>query len=155
MGKTFGGKMVGKGKKFAIVVSRFNEFITHKLLDGANDILTRHSVESEDIDVVWVPGSFEIPVVVKKLASTKKYNAIICLGAIIQGDTPHYEYIASEAAKGISQISLETGIPVSFGILTTNNLEQAIERAGTKSGNKGKQAAESAIEMANLLEQIK
>ncbi|OIO76059.1 MAG: 6,7-dimethyl-8-ribityllumazine synthase [Elusimicrobia bacterium CG1_02_37_114] len=155
MVKTYQGKMLAKGKKFGIVVSRFNEFITHKLLDGAIDTLLRHDADEKDIDVAWVPGSFEIPLIAKKLARSKRYDAVICLSAIIQGDTPHYEYIASEVTKGIALTSLETEVPVSFGVLTTDNLEQAIERAGTKAGNKGSQAAESAIEMANLLTELK
>jgi 6,7-dimethyl-8-ribityllumazine synthase len=155
MVKIYSGKMSGKGKKFGIVVSRFNEFITQKLLDGAIDTLLRHDVENDNIDVIWVPGAFEIPTITKKLILTKKYDALICLGAIIQGDTPHYEYIAAEVTKGIAQVSLETNVPVAFGILTTDNLEQAIERAGTKSGNKGKQAAEAVLEMVNLISQIK
>ncbi len=154
MGKNFEGKLLAQGKKFAIIVSRFNEFITKKLLEGAMDSLIRHGADEKDIDVFWTPGSFEIPLIAKKLAGSKNYNAIICLGAIIQGDTPHYEYIASEVTKGLAGISLENEIPVSFGILTTDNLEQAIERAGTKAGNKGAQAAESAIEMSNLIEKI-
>jgi len=155
MVKTYQGKMLAKGKKFGIVVSRFNEFITHKLLDGAIDTLLRHDADEKDIDVAWVPGSFEIPLIAKKLARSKRYDAVICLSAIIQGYTPHYEYIASEVTKGIALTSLETEVPVSFGVLTTDNLEQAIERAGTKAGNKGSQAAESAIEMANLLTELK
>jgi len=155
MVKTYQGKMLAKGKKFGIVVSRFNEFITHKLLDGAIDTLLRHDADEKDIDVAWVPGSFEIPLIAKKLARSKRYDAVICLSAIIQGDTPHYEYIASEVTKGIALTSLETEVPLSFGVLTTDNLEQAIERAGTKAGNKGSQAAESAIEMANLLTELK
>ena len=154
MSKTYQGKMNAKGKKFGIVVSRFNEFITHKLLDGAMDTLLRHDAEDNQIEIAWVPGSFEMPLIAKKLAGSKKYDALICLGAIIQGDTPHYEYIASEVTKGLSQTGMETGIPVSFGILTTDNLEQAIERAGTKAGNKGAQAAEAAIEMVNLIDQL-
>ncbi|MFN3966127.1 MAG: 6,7-dimethyl-8-ribityllumazine synthase [Endomicrobiia bacterium] len=154
MGKDFEGKLLAQGKKFAVVVSRFNEFITKKLLEGAMDSLIRHGADEKDIDIFWTPGAFEIPLVVKKIADSKNYNAIICLGAIIQGDTPHYEYIANEVTKGLAEISLENEIPVSFGILTTDNLEQAIERAGTKAGNKGAQAAESAIEMANLIEKI-
>jgi len=153
--KTYEGKLVAKGMKVCIVVSRFNEFITGKLLDGAVDSLVRREVNESDIDVVWVPGSFEIPVVTQKACLTKKYDGIICLGAVIQGDTPHYEYIAAEVTKGIAQISLQTGIPVSYGILTTENLEQAIERAGTKAGNKGAQAAESLIETVNVIRQIK
>jgi len=154
MGKKFQGKMLAEGKKFGIVVSRFNEFITGKLLEGAMDSLVRHNADEKNIDVAWVPGSFEMPVIIKKLASSKKYDALICLGAIIQGDTPHHEYIAGEVTKGIAQVSLDSGIPVSFGVLTCDTLEQAIERAGTKAGNKGSQAAEAAIEMANLLEQM-
>lgn len=154
MVKTFEGKMVATGLKFGIAVSRFNEFITAKLLDGAIDSLVRHGAEEKDIEVAWTPGSFEIPLVVKELVGTKKYDAVIALGAVIQGDTPHNRYIAAEVAKGIATVSLESGVPVSFGILTTDNLEQAIERAGTKAGNKGTQAAESAIEMANLLKTL-
>jgi 6,7-dimethyl-8-ribityllumazine synthase len=154
MAKTFEGSLIGKGKKFAIAVSRFNEFISKRLLEGAVDALIRHGVEEENIAVVWVPGSFEIPPVAQKLAASKKYNAVICLGAIIRGDTPHFEYIASEAAKGIAKAGIKTGIPVIFGIITADTLEQAIERAGTKSGNKGAVAAASAIEMANLFEKI-
>jgi len=154
MGKTYIGKLLAAGKKFAIIVARFNEFITAKLLDGALDSLHRHSAEDEKIEVFWTPGSFEIPLLAKKLAQSKKFDGIICLGAIIAGDTPHYEFIAAEVTKGIAQIVLETGIPISFGILTTDNLEQAIERAGTKAGNKGAQAAESVMEMINLLETI-
>ena len=157
MGKIFQGKMLAEGKRFAIVVSRFNEFITRKLLEGAQDSLVRHGATQQDIDVFWAPGSFEIPLVTKRIAQlkgAKKYDAVVCLGAIIQGDTPHYEYLAAEVTKGIAQISIENNVPVSFGILTTDNLEQAIERAGTKAGNKGAQAAESAIETSNLLNQI-
>ena len=154
MAKTFEGNFIGKGKKFAIAVSRFNEFISKRLLEGAVDALIRHGVEEENIVVVWVPGSFEMPPVAQKLAASKKYNAVICLGAIIRGDTPHFEYIASEAAKGIAKAGMKTGIPVIFGIITADTLEQAIERAGTKSGNKGAVAAASAIEMANLFEKI-
>lgn len=154
MSKTYQGKLIATGKKFGIVVSRFNEFITRKLLDGAIDALLRHDASEKDIEIVWTPGSFEIPLVAKKLALTKKFDAVICLGAIIAGDTPHYEYIASQVTKSLSQIALETGVPLTFGILTTDNLEQAIERAGTKAGNKGAQAAEGAIEMVNLLTQI-
>lgn len=154
MAKTFEGNLIGKGKKFAIAVSRFNEFISKRLLEGAIDALIRHGVEEENIAVVWTPGSFEIPPVAQKLAASKKYNGVICLGAIIRGDTPHFEYIASEAAKGIAKAGMKTGIPVIFGIITADTLEQAIERAGTKSGNKGAVAAASAIEMANLFEKI-
>jgi 6,7-dimethyl-8-ribityllumazine synthase len=151
MGKLFEGALLGKGLKFGVIVARFNEFITRKLLDGAQDALHRHGVNQADIDIAWVPGSFEIPLVAKKLAQTNKYDAIICLGAVIRGATPHFEYIAAEAAKGIARVSLEAGLPVTFGIITADTLEQAIERAGTKAGNKGFDAAIDAIEMANLL----
>jgi 6,7-dimethyl-8-ribityllumazine synthase len=151
MGKLFEGALLGKGLKFGVIVARFNEFITKKLLDGAQDALHRHGVNQADIDIAWVPGSFEIPLVAKKLAQTNKYDAIICLGAVIRGATPHFEYIAAEAAKGIARVSLEAGLPVTFGIITADTLEQAIERAGTKAGNKGFDAAIDAIEMANLL----
>jgi len=136
--------------KFGIVVARFNEFITSKLLDGAQDTLTRHGVKADNVDVAWTPGSFEIPLIAKKMALTKKYDAIICLGAVIRGGTPHFDYIASEVSKGIANVSLDTGVPVILGVITADNLEQAIERAGTKSGNYGSQAALHAIEMANL-----
>ncbi|MDD5687638.1 MAG: 6,7-dimethyl-8-ribityllumazine synthase [Elusimicrobia bacterium] len=155
MGKVLEGKLVAKGLKFGIVISRFNEFITSKLLDGCVDVLKRHDGDERDIDIVWVPGSFEIPYIANKLASLKKYDAIICLGAIIKGDTSHNDYIASEATKGIAAVGLKTGVPVVFGVLTTDTLEQAIERAGTKAGNKGATAAMTAIEMANLNSQIK
>ena len=154
MVKTYEGRMSAKGKKFGIVVSRFNEFITSKLLDGAIDALKRHDAEEKNIEVAWVPGSFEIPLAAKMLAKKKKYDALVCLGVVIQGDTPHYEYIASEVTKGLAQTGLDANIPVAFGVLTTDNLEQAIERAGTKAGNKGAQAAMSAIEMANLCGQL-
>lgn len=150
MGRSFEGALVGKGLKFGIVVSRFNDFITRHLLDGAQDALTRHQVSAEDIDVAWVPGSFEIPMVAKKLAQNKKYDAIICLGAVIRGGTPHFEYVASEVTKGIAMVGLEIGVPVMYGVITADTLEQAIERAGTKEGNEGFKAAISAIEMANL-----
>lgn len=155
MAKTYVGKLLAPGKRFGIIVSRFNEFITAKLLDGALDSLRRHDADEDKIEIFWTPGSFEIPLIAKKLAQSKKFDGIICLGAIIAGDTPHYEFIAAEVTKGIAQTTLELGIPISFGILTTDNLEQAIERAGTKAGNKGAQAAESIIEMINLLEQVK
>lgn len=151
MAKIHAGKMMAKGKNFGIVVSRFNDFISQKLLDGALDALRRHDADEERIEIFWVPGSFEIPCVARKMASSKKYDAILCLGAIIRGDTPHFDYIASEVAKGIAQTSLSTGVPTLFGIITADNLEQAINRAGTKDGNKGAQAALSAIEMVNLL----
>ncbi|MBX7256219.1 MAG: 6,7-dimethyl-8-ribityllumazine synthase [Candidatus Hydrogenedentes bacterium] len=148
------GKLVSKGKKYGIVVARFNEFISSKLLAGALDGLKRHGVADNEITVAWTPGSWEIPLVAKKMAATKKYDAVLALGAVIRGGTPHFEYVASEAAKGVAQASLETGVPVLFGILTTDNIEQAVERAGTKAGNKGFDAAVSAIEMVNLLEQL-
>lgn len=155
MGKTYAGKLIARELKFAIVVSRFNEFISKKLLDGAVDTLERHDAEKEKIDIFWVPGSFEIPYVAAKLANAKSYDAIICLGAVIRGDTPHFDYIAAEVTKGIAQISLTSGVPTIFGVITTETLEQAIERAGTKAGNKGADAANAAIEMANLYKQIK
>ncbi|NIM03624.1 6,7-dimethyl-8-ribityllumazine synthase [bacterium] len=151
MAKVHAGKMVAKGKNFGIVVSRFNEFISQKLLDGALDALRRHDADEERIEIFWVPGSFEIPWAARRMAASKKYDAVLCLGAVIRGDTPHFDYIASQVAKGIAQTSLTTGVPTLFGIITADNLEQAIERAGTKAGNKGAQAALSAIEMVNLL----
>ena len=154
MSNLFEGVLLGKGLKFGVVISRFNEFITKKLLEGAQDALLRHGVSDGDIDIAWVPGSFEIPLVAKKLAQAKKYDAIICLGAVIRGATPHFEYIAAEVTKGIAKVSLETGLPISYGIITADSLEQAIERAGTKAGNKGFDAAVDAIEMANLLRSI-
>ncbi len=154
MSKFFEGVLLGKGLKFGVVVSRFNEFITKKLLDGAQDALLRHGVNEEDVDIAWVPGSFEIPLVAKKLAQTKRYDAVICLGAVVRGATPHFEYIAAEVTKGIAKVSLETGLPVSYGVITADTLEQAIERAGTKAGNKGFDAAVDAIEMVNLLKNI-
>lgn len=150
MSTTFEAQLIGTGLKVGIVVGRFNELITSKLLGGALDGLKRHGVEEDDIDVAWVPGAFELPFIAKKMADTKKYDAIICLGTVIRGSTTHYDYVCNEAAKGIASVSLETGIPVMFGVVTTENIEQAIERAGTKSGNKGYDAAVSAIEMANL-----
>lgn len=144
------GMLVGKGLSFAIVISRFNEFITSKLLSGALDALERHEVSEDKIDIVWVPGAFEIPLVAKKLAKSGRYDAVICLGAVIRGATPHFEYVASEVAKGIALVGLETGKPVIFGVITADNIEQAIERAGTKAGNKGWDAAITAIEMADL-----
>ena len=154
MGITYQGILVGKGRKFALVVSRFNEFISGKLLEGAQDSLVRHEVTEDNIDIVWVPGAYEIPLIAKKLALTKKYDAVICLGAVIRGSTPHFDYIASEVAKGIAQVNLETGIPITFGVLTTDNIEQAVERAGTKGGNKGFDAATNAIEMVNLISNL-
>ncbi|UCG09770.1 MAG: 6,7-dimethyl-8-ribityllumazine synthase [Dehalococcoidia bacterium] len=154
MGKLFEGMLLGKGLKFGLVLSRYNEFITKKLLEGAEDALLRHGVSQENIDVTWVPGSFEIPLFAKKLAETKRYDAVICLGAVIRGGTPHHEYIATEVTKGIAKVGLDLGLPVAYGIITAETLEQAIERAGTKEGNKGFQAAMSAIEMANLAKEI-
>ncbi len=148
------GNFTTSGEKFCIIVSRFNEFIGSKLLSGAVDELVRHGVKEETIDVIWTPGAFEIPVIAKKAAKTGKYNAIITLGAVIKGSTDHYEFVAAEVSKGIAHVSLETEIPVIFGVLTTDNLEQAIERAGTKAGNKGSEAAKTAIEMANLTKLI-
>ena len=149
------GKVSGRGLKFAIVVSRFNEFITSKLLGGALDTLKRHETAEENIDTVWVPGAFEIPLLAKTLASSGKYDAVICLGAVIRGSTTHYDYVCNEVSKGVAQVSLNTGIPTIFGVVTTENIEQAIERAGTKVGNKGSDAAVSAMEMANLMRNVK
>ena len=153
MGKTVEGKLDATGLKFGIIVSRFNELVSKGLLEGAIDCLKRHGAAEEAIDVVWAPGAFEIPVIAKKMAS-KKYSAVICLGAVIRGGTPHFDYVASEAAKGIAKVSLDSGVPVIFGILTTDNLEQALERSGAKPGNKGFAAAMSAIELANVLGQV-
>ncbi len=144
------GKLDASGLKFAIVVGRFNSFISERLLEGALDALLRHGAKEDDIVVSRVPGSFEIPLVTQKLAAAKKYDAIICLGAVIRGATPHFDYVASEVAKGIAQVSLQSGVPIAFGVLTTDTIEQAVERAGTKSGNKGFEAAVTAIETANL-----
>lgn len=154
MSQQFEGTLLGQGLKFGVVVARFNEFITGRLLEGAQDALVRHGVRREDIDVAWCPGSFEIPLVAQKLAQSKRYDALICLGAVIQGDTPHHEYIATEVTKGIAKVSLDEGIPVSYGIITATNLEQSIERAGTKQGNMGFKAAVNALEMANLLKNL-
>lgn len=154
MVKTIEGKLTVSNEKFAIVVSRFNEFISSKLLSGAVDELVRHGVSEENITVIWSPGAFEIPVITKKLAKSGKYDAIITLGAIIRGSTPHFDYVSAELSKGIASVSLDTGVPVIFGVLTTENIEQAIERAGTKAGNKGSDAAKAAIEMANLVKLV-
>ena len=154
MVKTYEGKLIAKDLKIGIVCARFNEFIVSKLLGGAVDGLTRHDVKAEHIEVSWVPGAFEIPLIAKKMAKTKKYDAIICLGTVIRGSTNHYDLVCSEVAKGIAQVSLETETPVIFGINTTETIEQAIERAGTKAGNRGYDAALSAIEMVNLLREI-
>ncbi|MDD4320198.1 MAG: 6,7-dimethyl-8-ribityllumazine synthase [Acidaminococcaceae bacterium] len=152
--KNLEGKLQAEGLKVAIVVARFNEFITSKLLGGATDMLLRHGASEEDITIAWVPGAFEIPLTAQKLAASKKYDTVICLGAVIRGATSHYDYVCSEVSKGIAYVSLQTGVPVAFGVLTTENIEQAVERAGTKSGNKGADAAVSAIEMVNLLKNI-
>ena len=149
--KTYEGQLVAKGLRFGIVASRFNEFITGKLLEGALDALKRHGAADGDIEVAWVPGAFEIPTVAKIMAESKKYSAVICLGTVIRGSTPHFDYIAAEVSKGIAHVGMFTGVPTIFGVLTTDSIEQAIERAGTKAGNKGFDAAENAIEMANLL----
>ncbi len=151
----FEGKLIGKDLKVAIVVSRFNDFITGRLLEGAKDSLIRHDVNEDNIDVAFVPGAFEIPLVAKKLASSGNYDAIITLGCVIRGATSHYDYVCNEVAKGVSKVNDQTNVPVIFGILTTESIEQAVERAGTKAGNKGAEAAVSAIEMANLLKSIK
>ena len=151
---TFEGKIVSKDIKVAIVASRFNEFITAKLLSGAMDGLVRHDVREEDVDVAWVPGAFEIPLIAKKLAECGRYDAVICLGAVIRGATSHYDYVCAEVSKGIAQVSLAKGVPVLFGVLTTDTIEQAVERAGTKAGNKGFDCATSAIEMVNLIRAI-
>jgi len=154
MGRTYEGGLTGTGLRFGIVVSRFNEFVTSRLLAGATDVLRRHGVAEADIDVAWVPGSFEIPLVAQRMAATGRYDAVICLGAVIRGATPHFDYVAGAAATGVAQVGLQTGVPVIFGILTTDTVEQAIERAGTKAGNKGAEAATAAIEMANLLREL-
>ena len=152
--RTFEGKFDGRDVRIAIVAGRFNEFITSKLVGGALDVLKRNDVSEESIDIAWVPGAFEIPLIAKKLANTQKYDAIITLGAVIKGSTPHFDYVCSEVSKGVAQISLQSELPVIFGVLTTNNIEEAIERAGTKAGNKGADAAFSAIEMINLIKEI-
>lgn len=152
--KVYEGNLVSKGQRFGIIIGRFNEFIGGKLLSGALDGLKRHGVLENDIELVWVPGAFEIPLVSKKMAQTGKYDALICLGAVIRGSTPHFDYVSSEVSKGIAAVSLDSEIPVIFGVLTTDTIEQAIERAGAKAGNKGYEAAVTAIEMANLLKEI-
>lgn len=148
------GHLNGAGLKFAVIISRFNHFITGHLLDGAEDALKRHGVSDDDITVVWVPGAFEIPIVAKRLAQSGEYNGVICLGAVIRGSTPHFDYVAAEVSKGIAAVGLDTGVPVIFGVITTDNIEQAIERAGTKSGNKGWDAALTALELADLNRKI-
>ena len=151
MTKTFEGKLVAHGMKVGIVAARFNEFITSKLLSGAMDGLLRHEVREEDVHVAWVPGAFEIPVIAAKMARSGKYDAVICLGAVIRGSTSHYDYVCSEVSKGVAQVALNSDIPVMFGVLTTDTIEQAVERAGTKAGNKGSECAQGAIEMVNLI----
>jgi 6,7-dimethyl-8-ribityllumazine synthase len=152
--KSYEGKLLGDGLKFGIVVSRFNDFVTGRLLDGAQDTLSRHGVKEQDIEIAWTPGSFEIPLVAKKMAESGRYDAVVCLGAVIRGGTPHFDYIAAEVSKGIAKVSLDTGLPVILGVITADTLEQAIERAGIKAGNYGSQAAAHAIEMVNLAKAI-
>lgn len=152
--KTYEGNLVADGLKFGIVAARFNEFITGKLVSGAQDALLRHGADAADIEIAWVPGAFEIPLVAQKMAGSGRYDAIICLGAVIRGATPHFDFLSSEVSKGVAQVGLHSDLPVIFGVLTTDNIEQAIERAGTKAGNKGFDAAVTAIETANLLRQI-
>jgi len=152
--KVYEGQLIADGLRIGIVASRFNEFITNKLLEGAIDGLKRHGVADSDIAVAWVPGAFEIPAVARKMVESGKYDAMICVGAVIRGSTPHFDYVAAEVSKGIAQVGMQTGVPVIFGVITTENIEQAIERAGTKAGNKGFESAESAIEMANLLKSM-
>lgn len=152
--KTLEGKLTAKNMKIAIVVARFNEFITSKLLSGCIDCLIRHEAADEDLTVTWVPGAFEIPMAAKKLAESGKYDAVICLGAVIRGATPHFDYVCAEASKGIAQVSMQTGVPVAFGVLTTENIQQAVERAGTKAGNKGVDCAMTAMEMVNLFKEM-
>lgn len=154
MANVIEGFITAKGLKFGIVVARFNEFITSKLLSGALDTLHRHEAKDDDIDVAWVPGAFEIPVVAKKMAESGKYDAVICLGAVIRGSTTHYDYVCNEVSKGTAQVGMQTGVPTIFGVVTTENIEQAVERAGTKAGNKGVDSAMAAMEMANLLKKI-
>lgn len=154
MAKVYEGYLVSQGLKFGIVAGRFNEFITNKLVSGALDALKRHGAQDEDVELAWVPGAFEIPLIAQKMAESGKYDAVITLGAVIRGSTPHFDYVCNEAAKGVAAIALKTGVPTIFGVLTTDSIEQAVERAGTKAGNKGWEAAVSAIEMANLTKQL-
>jgi len=153
--KIIEGDSIAKGKKFAVIASRFNDFITKELVAGCTDTLLKHGAEDKDLTVIWAPGAFEIPAVAQKIAHSKSYDAVVCLGTVIRGSTPHFEYIASEVSKGVARVSQEAGIPVIFGVITADTIEQAIERAGTKDGNKGRDAARSAIEMANLFTQLK
>ncbi|GGB66195.1 6,7-dimethyl-8-ribityllumazine synthase [Fictibacillus barbaricus] len=154
MAKLFEGHLVGTGLKVGIVAGRFNDFISDKLVSGAQDAFKRHGVSEDDVDIAWVPGAFEIPLIAKKMADSGNYDAVITLGAVIRGSTPHFDYVCNEAAKGVAQAAMTTGVPVIFGVLTVDSIEQAIERAGTKAGNKGWEAAVSAIEMANLTRQL-
>ena len=154
MTTTYEGNLIAEGLRFAIVASRFNDMITRRLLSGALDSLARHGAEEEEIDVAWVPGAFEIPLVAQRLAESGRYDAVICVAAIIRGATPHFEYVAAEASKGIAKVSMDTGVPVIYGVVTADSIEQAVERAGTKAGNRGSDAARSAIEMANLLKSL-
>jgi len=154
MGQTFQGRFDARGRRIALVASRFNEFFTRELLGGAQDCLARHGVREADVDVVWVPGSFELPLAAQRLARGKRYGAVVCLGCLVQGDTPHFQLVAAEVTKGVAQVSLETGVPVVFGVVTAETLEQAIERSGTKAGNRGFDAALSALEMIDLLAQV-
>ncbi len=154
MAKVYEGHLLGEGLRFGLVVGRFNEFITNRLLSSALDALKRHGVSEQDVEIAWVPGAFEIPLVARKMVEKQRFNAVICLGAVIRGATPHFEYVAAEVSKGIARVGLETGVPVVYGVITADNIEQAIERAGTKAGNKGWNAAVTAIEMANLLKSI-
>ncbi len=154
MAKLFEGHLVGTGLKVGIVAGRFNDFISDKLVSGAQDAFKRHGISEDDVDIAWVPGAFEIPLIAKKMADSGNYDAVITLGAVIRGSTPHFDYVCSEAAKGVAQASMTSGVPVIFGVLTVDSIEQAIERAGTKAGNKGWEAAVSAIEMANLTRQL-
>ncbi|MGI6486776.1 MAG: 6,7-dimethyl-8-ribityllumazine synthase [Syntrophothermaceae bacterium] len=153
MTRVYEGKLIAENLSFGLVVSRFNEFITQKLLSGCMDVLIRHGADSRNIEIAWVPGAFELPIAAQRMAQ-KKYDAVICLGAVIRGATPHFEYVASEVTKGVAQVGLQTGVPVAYGIITADTIEQAIERAGTKAGNKGADAALTAIEMANLLKEL-
>jgi 6,7-dimethyl-8-ribityllumazine synthase len=154
MAKVFEGNLLGRGLRFGLVVGRFNEFITNKLLSGALDALKRHGVEDQDVEVAWVPGAFELPMVAGRLVSLKRFDAVICLGAVIRGATPHFDYVAAEVSKGVAKVGLDSGIPTIFGVITADTIEQAIERAGTKAGNKGWDSAVTAIEMANLVKGI-
>ena len=152
--KEYGGVLSAQGRKFGLVISRFNDFLTRPLLQGAVDCLVRHGAAEEDLAVAWVPGAFELPIVAKKMAESGKYDAVICLGAVIRGSTTHYDYVCNESSKGIAQVGMQTGVPTIFSVVTTENIEQAIERAGTKAGNKGADGAMSAMEMVNLLKKL-